>query len=93
MSVTLLDIADLNNTLRELDYRGWSFEYDKASERYCLSIFDPHNPEDEIVFFLHAFEPHTISHAIRYKKGGTENQLERKHYLYKKAQTIIASVI
>jgi hypothetical protein len=89
----MLNTRILNQQLRENGYRGWSFEYDSVSKRYCLSIFDSHNPEDELVFFLHAFEPNIISHAIRFKRDGSENPVDKKHYFYLKAEEIVSKFI
>ncbi len=93
MNFTTLNINKLNNELREKGYKGWSFEYDSSAQRYCLSIFDMHNPEDELVFFLHAFEPNVISHAIRYKRNGIENPIDKKHSYYLKAEQIVSDFI
>ncbi|MCK2000112.1 hypothetical protein MZM54_01770 [[Brevibacterium] frigoritolerans] len=93
MEITTLNTRQLNGKLKEKGYRGWSFEYDSSASRYCLSIFDAHNPEDELVFFLHAFEPTIISHAIRFKKEGTQNPVERKHYFYVIAEEIVSTLI
>lgn len=93
MQITALNTKKLNEKLKEEGYKGWSFEYDSTAKRYCLSIFDAHNPEDELVFFLHAFEPNIISHALRFKKDGVENPVDRKHYFHLKAEEIIAKLI
>lgn len=93
MELTAINTQQLNQKLRENGLRGWSFEYDSSTGRYCLSIFDAHNPDDELVFFLHSFEPHNISHAIRYKRDGTENPVDKKHYFYIQADEIISKFI
>ncbi|MGF7535711.1 hypothetical protein AAGG74_18820 [Bacillus mexicanus] len=92
MQITPLNTIELNTSLKEKGYKGWSFEYDSSLNRYCLSIFDNHNPEDELVFFLHAFDLN-ISHAIRYKKNGIENAIDRRHPFYLKAEEIISSFL
>lgn len=93
MQITTLNTRDMNEKLKASGYRGWSFEYDSTAKRYCLSIFDSHNPEDELVFFLHAFEPNIISHAIRFKKDNTQNSVDKKHFFYLKAEEIVANFI
>jgi len=93
MQMTALNTKKLNEKLKLEGYRGWSFEYVSSSSRYCLSIFDDHNPEDELVFFLHAFDPTNISHAIRVKKNNSENPVDKKHHFYTEAEKIVEKFV
>lgn len=93
MNITVLNTKLLNQQLKDANYKGWSFEYDSKASRYCLSIFDNHNPEDELIFFLHVFDPTSISHAVRYKKDGTENPIDKKHNYYLEAEKLISRFI
>lgn len=93
MQMTALNTKKINEALKQKGYRGWSFEYESSSKRYCLSIFDDHNPEDELVFFLHVFDPTNISHAVRVKKNGSENPVDKKHQFYVDAEKIVQKFV
>jgi hypothetical protein len=81
------NIDNINSSLEENDYSSWSFLFDKDKNHFYLSIFDEHNPQEELIFFI----PVTffdITHGIRYKRKDS-NPIKPEHPKYLEAIEVL----
>lgn len=93
MENSSIALHKVNQSLKQSKFKRWALEYDDEQQRYCLSVFDNYNSEDEILVYLHSMELEHITHAIRYKGNGSQTTISKRHYLYKQAEEIITNFI
>lgn len=71
------NIDNINSSLEKKDYSSWYFQFDKEKNHFYLSIFDEHNPQEELIFFI-PITYFDITHGIRYKRKNS-NPIKQEH--------------
>lgn len=83
----LKNMNDLNELLEENNFSSWFFGFDKEDEVFFLSIFDEHNPQEELVFTVDESD-FSITEGHRYKKI-KRSIIKEEHIKYKQAVEVL----
>ena len=85
------NIRRINFLLEENNMSSWHFDYDEERNTFFLSIFDEHNPQEELAFLI-PIEELTIRMGYRYKRF-KRNVIKDEHPKYEEANLVLKFII
>ena len=85
------NIRRINFLLEENNLSSWHFDFDEERCTFFLSIFDEHNPQEELVFLIPT-EELSIRMGYRYKRS-KRNVIKDDHPKYEEAKLVLTFII